>query len=246
MKIIGIIPARYASSRFPGKPLAMINGKSMINRVYEQVKKCEQLSEVCVATDNQTIYNHVTNFGGKAVMTKENHPSGTDRCFEALQTIEKETDTKFDIVVNIQGDEPFINPNQINDVISLFQHPETTIATLIKAIENEEDIENTNIVKVTKNKDGKALYFSRFPIPFHRDKEKTPKPTYYKHIGMYAYKSSILEKLIQLKPSSLELAESLEQLRWIENGYTIHTAETSYENKGIDTYEDLLSVLKNR
>ncbi len=244
MKIIGIIPARYASSRFPGKPLAMIGGKSMINRVYEQVKKCEQLSDVYVATDNQTIYNHVVNFGGKAVMTGTEHLSGTDRCFEALQIIEKENDTTFDITVNIQGDEPFINPNQINQVVSLFQNSDTDIATLIKKIDEDEEVNNTNVVKVVTSNTGKALYFSRAAIPFQRDKENAEKPTYYKHIGMYAYKNNVLEKLVKLKPSMLELSESLEQLRWLENGHTIYTAVTDYENKGIDTYEDLLAVLK--
>ncbi len=236
MKILGIIPARYASTRFPAKPLADLGGQSMISRVYAQAKKSESLASVVVATDHKEIYDHVKSFGGYVCMTGEHHASGTDRCYEVLSK-EKE---KFDYVINIQGDEPFIAPEQIDLLASLLDG-KTELATLIKRLENKDQLLNSNLVKVVFNKNHEALYFSRSPIPYWRGKETdwVHQHHYYKHIGMYAYRSDILEKITSLKVSSLERAESLEQLRWLENGYKIKVAETSLETVGIDTPEDL-------
>jgi 3-deoxy-manno-octulosonate cytidylyltransferase (CMP-KDO synthetase) len=219
MKILGIIPARYASTRFPAKPLADLGGRSMIRRVYTQAEKSDSLTKVIVATDHQEIFEHVSAFGGNVCMTSEDHASGTDRCFEVLS---KERE-KFDYVINIQGDEPFIAPEQIDLLASLLDG-KTELATLIKRLENQE-----------------AVYFSRSPIPYWRGKETdwVHHHHYYKHIGMYAYRTDILEKITSLKVSLLERAESLEQLRWLENGYKIKVAETTLETVGIDTPEDL-------
>jgi len=246
MKILGVIPARYASTRFPAKPLADIGGKSMIQRVYEQVKKSEQLTKVVVATDHITIYDHVTGFGGEVVMTKEEHMSGTDRCYEAL-TLQKE---EFNYVINVQGDEPFIKPEQI-DLLAALLDGITFIATLVKEITESETLFNPNVVKAVVAKHGNALYFSRSPVPHIRntpEDEWLQKAKFFKHIGIYAYRTDILEKLTQLETSSLEKSESLEQLRWLENGYSIKTTETKSETIGIDTPEDLqraLEYLKN-
>ena len=240
MKVLGIIPARYASTRFPGKPLTDINGKTMIQRVYEQAKSSD-LSEVLVATDDQRIFEHVQGFGGKAVMTGEHHQSGTDRCFEAYQQYNQ----PFEYIINIQGDEPFIKPEQINLVASCFQNPQTQLATLIKKIESPEELFNVNSPKVVINKSGEALYFSRQPIPYCRNVPNDiwhRQHTYYKHIGIYGYRTDILEQITQLPPSNLELAESLEQLRWLEHGFKIATAITEFETIGIDTPEDLERV----
>lgn len=236
MNILGIIPARYASSRFPAKPLADLGGQSMIKRVYQQAKKCEELSQVIVATDHLIIFDHVNDFGGAVCMTSDVHPSGTDRCYEVLSKQE----TKFDYVINIQGDEPFIAPQQIELLASMLDG-KTELATLIKRLESQEQLLNPNLVKVIFNKHHEALYFSRSPIPYWRGKETdwVHQHHYYKHIGLYAYRTDILEKITQLKPSPLERAESLEQLRWLENGYKIKVAETSLETVGIDTPEDL-------
>lgn len=237
MKILGIIPARFASTRFPGKPLVDIGGKSMIQRVFEQVSKASGISSVVVATDHSGIFDHVKKFGGVACMTREDHVSGTDRCFEAL-TQQKET---FDYVINVQGDEPFIQPNQIELLISLLDG-KTEIATLVKSIQSEEQLFNPNIVKAVINQKSQALYFSRSTIPHIRntsDKEWLKKHTFFKHIGMYAYRSDVLEQLVRLPVSTLEKAESLEQLRWLENGFSISVAETKTETIGIDTPEDL-------
>jgi 3-deoxy-manno-octulosonate cytidylyltransferase (CMP-KDO synthetase) len=236
MKILGIIPARYASTRFPAKPLADLGGQSMIRRVYKQASKSDSLAKVIVATDHQEISKHVSDFGGNVCLTSETHASGTDRCFEVLS---KEKD-KFDYVINIQGDEPFIAPEQIDLLASLLDG-RTELATLIKRLENQEQLSNPNLVKVVYNKNHEALYFSRSPIPYWRGKETdwVHHHHYYKHIGMYAYRSDILEKITSLKVSSLERAESLEQLRWLENGYKIKVAETTLETVGIDTPEDL-------
>lgn len=237
MRVIGIIPARYASSRFPGKPLVEINGKTMIQRVYEQVSKASSIQEVIVATDDERIYKHVVAFG-KVVMTAEDHQSGTDRCAEVLSKV-----TGFDIVVNIQGDEPFINPLQIDNVVSLLaENEDFDVATLAKKIDDEVTLFNPNAVKVVFDKKGKALYFSRSPIPHCRGKEQADwlaRASFFKHIGMYAFRANKLLTLADLKQSTLELTESLEQLRWLENGYSIGVGLTEFETLGIDTPEDL-------
>ncbi|RAV98305.1 3-deoxy-manno-octulosonate cytidylyltransferase [Pseudochryseolinea flava] len=243
MKILGLIPARYASTRFPAKPLVDIGGKSMIRRVYEQVVQSKFINKVVVATDHPEIFAHVKQFDGGVCMTKESHVSGTDRCYEAL-TLQEE---KFDYVINIQGDEPFIKPEQI-DLLAAKLTGETEIATLVKAIDQVEQLFNPNIVKAVLSKNSEALYFSRSTIPHIRSAAESlwiSKHTFYKHIGMYGYRSDILEQLTKLPVSSLEKAESLEQLRWLENGFKITVAETSLETIGIDTPEDLKHALNH-
>jgi 3-deoxy-manno-octulosonate cytidylyltransferase (CMP-KDO synthetase) len=240
LKFAGIIPARYASTRFPGKPLALIGNKSMIRRVYEQASK--SLDLVYVATDDMRIYNAVKEFGGKVVMTDTSHMSGTDRCEEAMNNIIAETGIKVDVVINIQGDEPFIRPEQINLLKDCFSDPDVGIATLVRKSLPGEDIFNPNQPKVVIGSNGDALYFSRAAIPYLRDEPKeewTNKHTYFKHIGLYAYRSEVLKKLTKLNRSPLEITESLEQNRWIENGFRIRTAVTFWESFGIDTPEDL-------
>jgi len=241
MNILGVIPARYASTRFPAKPLVDVNGKSMIRRVYEQAKKSSSLSKVIVATDHQEIFEHVLAFGGEVCMTSTHHASGTDRCYEVLS---KENIT-FDYVINIQGDEPFIAPEQI-DLLASLLNGKTELATLIKKIDSVEQLFNPNLVKVVVNKNSEAIYFSRSPIPYLRNIEQSEwvtHHTYFKHIGMYAYRNNVLERITRLEVSSLEKAESLEQLRWLENGLTIHVNETTIETLGIDTPEDLKNAL---
>jgi 3-deoxy-manno-octulosonate cytidylyltransferase (CMP-KDO synthetase) len=237
MNILGIIPARYASSRFPGKPLVDIGGKSMIQRVYEQAKKCIHLTEVIVATDDTRIYDHVLNFGGVAVMTSSDHQSGTDRCAEvALQH------PQYNVIINIQGDEPYIDPEQISKLATCFNDPDTQLATLIKKVHNEQELFNVNSPKVVINKLSEAVYFSRSPLPHIRGQEQQnwlQHFTYFKHIGIYGYRADILQQVTKLPISPLEKAESLEQLRWIENGYKIKVAETELETYAIDTPEDL-------
>lgn len=239
----GIIPARYASTRFPGKPLVMIGGKTMIRRVYEQASKA--LDVVWVATDDQRILNNVLAFGGKAVLTSPEHKSGTDRCSEALNAILKETGTDIDIIVNIQGDEPFIKPEQIELLISCFSDPDVEIATLVRKVKPGEDILNPNHPKVITDLKGNAIYFSRTPIPYIRDTDLadwTFKHIFFKHIGLYAYRSGILKEITNLPTGSLEKAESLEQNRWLENGFKIRTVFTEWESICIDTPEDLEKV----
>lgn len=246
LKSIGIIPARYASTRFPGKPLADIDGKPMIQRVYEQAQKC--LDTVYVATDDNRIADAVTSFGGQYIMTSVDHQSGTDRIAEAITTLAKEKNLKFDVVVNIQGDEPFIQPQQIQNIVDCFQSESVDIATLIKPIDSIETLTNPNSPKVVISTDFKALYFSRNPIPYIRGIEQEnwlEKQTFYKHIGIYGYRSEKLLEITQLPQSKLELAESLEQLRWLENGYTIKTAETDFEGLAVDTPEDLEILRKS-
>jgi 3-deoxy-manno-octulosonate cytidylyltransferase (CMP-KDO synthetase) len=241
MKILGLIPARYASTRFPAKPLVDIGGKSMIRRVYEQALQSNQLHKVVVATDHPEIFEHVKKFNGRVCFTKESHVSGTDRCYEAL-TLQEE---RFDYVINIQGDEPFIKPEQI-DLLAAKLNGMTEIATLVKAIDRPEQLFNSNIVKVVLSKSSDALYFSRSTIPHIRNTDESlwmKKHTFYKHIGMYAYRTDILEQLTKIEVSSLERAESLEQLRWLENGFKITVAETSLETIGIDTPDDLKHAL---
>ena len=242
MKVLGVIPARYASTRFPGKPLVDIQGKTMIQRVYEQAMKATSLSKVIVATDDERIFNHVKSFKGEVMMTSNVHQSGTDRCAEVINQLLSEA---FDAVVNIQGDEPFINPSQIDSVVEVLKKEQFMIATLVKRIYTEGVIHNPNIVKAVFSSEGKALYFSRSPIPYLRNipiDEWLSKGEFYKHIGLYAYKSSVLKEIALLPPSRLEQLESLEQLRWLENGYAIGIAETNLETIGIDTPEDLLKV----
>lgn len=237
MKIVGIIPSRYASTRFPAKPLADIGGQSMIERVYQQACKCKSLDRVIVATDHVKIYDHVKKKGVEVYMTAPNHPSGTDRCFEALTLAHK----KFDYVINIQGDEPFIDPTQI-DLLASVLDGEVQLATLKKKIQDPADLENSNIVKVITNSKNEAIYFSRSALPHLRN---IPIPlwlthhTYYKHIGLYAYRPDVLREIVNLPSSLLEIAESLEQLRWIENGYRIQVLQTEQETISIDTPEDL-------
>lgn len=243
MKVLGVIPARYGSTRFPGKPLVDIDGKSMIQRVYEQCSLVTSLSSVVVATDDSRILDHVLNFGGKAVMTDSNHRSGTDRCAEVVHNDLANT---WNIVVNIQGDEPYVKPEQINALIDSFKETDIQIATLIKKIETEEELFNPNIPKVITNIHKEAIYFSRHPIPFQRnaDREKWLQHyQYFKHIGIYAYRTGVLKKITQLSPSPLEITESLEQLRWIEHGYKIKTEITEHESVAIDTPEDLKKLL---
>jgi 3-deoxy-manno-octulosonate cytidylyltransferase (CMP-KDO synthetase) len=244
MKFLGIIPARYASTRFPGKPLADMLGKPMIQRVYEQVQHAVDL--LCVATDDARIEAAVKAFGGNAVMTSANHRSGTDRCYEAFA----KTGGDYDIVINIQGDEPFIQPEQIELLKNCFLNPDTQIATLVKPFSENSDFEkdllNPNSPKVVINQNREALYFSRSVIPYIRNREHAKWPEshiYYKHIGLYAYKADILRDIVNLPQSPLELAESLEQLRWLENGYKIKVGITHLETLGIDTPEDMEQAL---
>ena len=241
MRILGIIPARFASSRFPGKPMADIAGKSMIRRVYEQCKKSQRLDKVIVATDDQRIMDHVLGFGADAMMTSDQHPSGTDRCEEVAKQY-----SDFDVCINIQGDEPLIDPAQIDLLCGCFDQEHVQLATLVKKISTEEDLFNQNTPKVVLNKKLEAIYFSRTAIPFFRGRETGDwlKHTYYKHIGIYGYRTKILAEITQLPVSALEKAEALEQLRWIENGYTIQVAITDKESQAIDTQADLEKLLR--
>lgn len=236
MKFIGIIPARYASTRFPGKPLAMLGGRTVIQRVYEQVAAV--LEEAYVATDDERIFKAVEEFGGRVVMTRQDHKSGTDRIEEAAEKI----GTQADVIINIQGDEPFIQKSQIETLKSLFENSETQIGTLGKKFESIEAAANPNSPKIVTDKNGFALYFSRSVIPYIRGKEQTEWLQHFpflKHLGLYAYRRDVLRQITQLPQSPLELAESLEQLRWLENGYRIRVGLTDVETVGIDTPEDL-------
>jgi len=245
-RFIGIIPARFASSRFPGKPLADIAGKPMIRHVYERAS--EALEMVYVATDDTRIFEAVKEFGGNAAMTSPNHKSGTDRCREAVEIAEKEQNLHYDAVLNVQGDEPFIDPGQIGLVKSCFLESGTQIATLVKEIDSPDELFDENRPKVIVDAGGRAIYFSRATIPFIRGVEKSQwldHHKYYMHIGLYGFRRDILPVITELPQSSLELAESLEQLRWIENGYNITVKVTSYEGFGIDTPEDLQKLLRS-
>ena len=241
MKTIAIIPARYASTRFPGKPLVEIKGKPMIQHVYDQASKA--IDYVYVATDDSRIENAVKNFKGNVVLTSDKHQSGTDRCAEALENIQKSTKIKFDIVLCIQGDEPFIQPEQIQLLAKSFHNKNAQIATLIKSISDKEEINNPNVVKAIINKNNEAIYFSRNPIPYLRNSENFDKIQYFKHIGIYGYKADILNEVTKLPMGMLETAESLEQLRWLENGYKIFTQKTEFENIAIDTPDDLTKII---
>lgn len=249
LSFIGIIPARYASTRFPGKPLAILGGMTVIERVYRQVSLA--LDNVIVATDDERIAQTVRNFGGKAVMTSSNHRSGTDRCCEAYLN----NGGNEDVIINIQGDEPFIHPEQIKSIMSCFDNTDTDIATLIRPFAPNRPVEeliNPNAAKVVVDSKHNAMYFSRSVIPYLRGVDQDQWPSshqFYTHIGMYAYRANVLQHITKLPQSPLELAESLEQLRWLENGLTIKTAESNIETVGIDTPEDLeraSMILKNR
>jgi 3-deoxy-manno-octulosonate cytidylyltransferase (CMP-KDO synthetase) len=242
MKVLCVIPARYASTRFPGKPLVIIDGKSMIQRVYEQALKASGLDKVVVATDDDRIAKTVEAFGGSVVMTKSTHQSGTDRCAEVSEQL-----PDFDTIINIQGDEPFIDPAQIELLISCFEDPGVQLATLIKKVQTEEELFNTNIPKVVINSNREAIYFSRQTIPYLRNiatENWLNTHQYYKHIGIYGYSRHTLLSITKLRPSTLELAESLEQLRWIEHGYAIQTRVTEIETIAIDTPEDLNKIIR--
>ncbi len=245
MRFLAIIPARYASTRFPGKPLADMDGKPMIQRVYERVS--EVISNVYVATDDTRIEEAVKGFGGNVVMTSDKHKSGTDRCYEAFTKVGNEND----IIINIQGDEPFICKEQIEALMHCFDSEDVQIATLVKPFRPDDDFEtalfNANSPKVVVNKNMEAMYFSRSIIPYMRGKhfsEWLPNHTYYKHIGMYAYRADVLKEITSLPQSSLEIAESLEQLRWLENGYKIKVGITNQETIGIDTPEDMEKAIE--
>lgn len=239
MKFTAIIPARYASTRFPAKPLAMLGGKPVIQRVYEQVSKV--FSDLYVATDDERIFNAVQSFGGNAIMTRSDHKSGTDRCYEAFC----KSGSKADVVVNVQGDEPFIQPSQLETIKSLFNSPETDIATLVKPFPEGcpfQVVDNPNSPKVVVDDNWNALYFSRSVIPYLRgvpQEEWTSRQIYYKHIGLYAFRADVLRQVTELSQAPLEKAESLEQLRWLSAGYRIKTGTTQVETIGIDTPEDL-------
>ena len=234
MKFLGIIPARYASTRFPAKPLANLGGKMVIQRVYEQVTSV--LNDAIVATDDVRIADAVNAFGGKVVMTSTSHKSGTDRCFEAYT----KTPGDFDVIINIQGDEPFIQPVQLQAIMDCFKDPQTQIATLVKPFipsDGYDALENVNSPKVVVNKNMQALYFSRSIIPYFRNKDRKDwlaGHTYYKHIGLYAYRAEVLREITSLPQSPLEITESLEQLRWLENGYVIKVGISEVETIGID------------
>ncbi|GGG55086.1 3-deoxy-manno-octulosonate cytidylyltransferase [Hymenobacter glacieicola] len=242
MHAIGIIPARFASTRLPGKPLVELGGQSMIQRVVGQAQQ-SSLSRVVVATDDERILTHVRGFGGEAVLTSAEHPSGTDRIWDAYQQL----GTTADCIINIQGDEPFIHPAQINALVELFARPEPPqLATLVKPVVSEEELFSPHLPKVVRDAAGYALYFSRHPLPYQRQHAPTDwlqHHRYLRHIGLYAYRPEVLADITRLLPSALELAESLEQLRWLENGYRILTAETTLETIGIDTPEDVARAL---
>lgn len=232
-----IIPARYASTRFPGKPLALISGKPMIQCVYEAATQAD-VASATVATDDERIADCVSKFGGQVVMTSPNHPSGTDRCGEAARLLGLQPT---DNIINVQGDEPFITKEVINLLVDKLKQPSISLATLTAPIANAKEIDDPNKVKVVFDKYGKALYFSRYSIPYLRNSEQYT-PQYYKHIGIYGYRNQVLQELIKLSESALERSEKLEQLRWLENGYSIYVAPCQYQGIGIDTPEDLANI----
>jgi 3-deoxy-manno-octulosonate cytidylyltransferase (CMP-KDO synthetase) len=239
LKILGIIPSRYASTRLPGKPLVDIAGQSLIQRVYNQCLKSELLNDVLVATDDIRILDHVKSFGGNAIMTSELHQSGTDRCADAFLVMKQKEE--YDFIVNIQGDEPFIRPELIDDLIAILDY-KTEIATVVKKIDNYETLFDTNVVKAVLTMRKQALYFSRETIPHVRGIEKSKwleHADFFKHIGIYAFRNDILEQIVKLPLNVLESTEKLEQLRWLGYGYKIYVKETEYESIGIDTPEDL-------
>jgi len=247
-RFIAIIPARYASTRFPGKPLVDIGGKSMIQRVYEQTKK-SNVNRIIIATDSELILNHAATFGAYAMMTSEHHQSGTERCGEVIATLlQQEHISEDDVVINVQGDEPFLKPEQINTLMACFKNVsgfpnrKVKIATLIKSVKYDEVASDPNVVKVVVDNKQNAIYFSRAPIPFYRNATESESAFCRKHIGIYAYRVKTLLNLIELEPSLLEQAEKLEQLRWIENRFKIRTCTTEEESTSIDTPEDLEKI----
>lgn len=238
MKLVVIIPARYGSSRFPGKPLAKILGKPMIQMVYENVMKAKGLSAVYVATDDKRIYDCVQEFGGNAIMTSSEHICGTDRLAECVELLNLADE---DVVLNIQGDEPMINAEMINDLIRIFEDKDAYMGTLAKKITLEEELNDPSVVKMISDKKGDAIYFSRYCIPYERDARKT---NHYKHIGVYGYKTFFLKQFSKMPKTELELSESLEQLRVIENGFKIKVSETEYDSIGVDTPEHIYMIEK--
>lgn len=247
MKVLGVIPSRYQSSRFPGKPLADIMGKSMIFRVYEQASKSDLISELVVATDDERIADHVKDFNGQVMMTSQNHENGTSRCFEVMESFKKQ-EKEFDLILNIQGDEPFIQPAQIDQILGLFSDKQTEIASLTCPITEKGDLFDPNVAKVVMDTKGRAIYFSRQAIPFVAGVEPDTwldEHTFYKHIGIYAYKSDILKKINTLEVAQLEKTEKLEQLRWLENNLVIRLGITDYKGVGIDTPEDITKLINN-
>ncbi len=253
MKKLAVIPARYASSRFEGKPLADICGKPMILHVYQAVQNSNLFDEVVVATDDDRIFSTVVNGGAKALMTSSELNNGTERVEQTLRILEEQNPkTYYDIVVNIQGDEPLIKQEMLKELLSGFENNDVDIATLKKVIENREEVLDSNVVKVVTAKDNKALYFSRCPIPFNRDESVESlieKRMYYKHIGIYGYRNEVLKKIVALSQTDLERTEKLEQLRWLENGYNIVAMTTEHDTGGVDTKEDLqkvIDILNNR
>ena len=246
MRTIAIIPARYQSSRFEGKPLALINSKPMIMWVYDSVKKANLFNEVLVATDDERIFEAVEKHNGKAIMTSSLLSCGTERCKAVIEILEKQGES-FDVAVNIQGDEPLIKKEQIQKVLDGFLDTKADIVTLCKEIEDYKDVEDSNVVKVVCNIDHKALYFSRSPIPFDRENKKENninKGIYFKHIGIYGYKTKVLKEICSLPESLLEKTEKLEQLRWLENGYNIVVNKTDIDTIGVDTPQDLENVIR--
>lgn len=239
MSVIAVIPARYQSSRFPGKPLADINGKSMIQRVWEIAKSVNCIQRVIIATDDDRIFKHADKFGAEVLMTSPDHLNGTERIAEVARIINE----KYDVVINIQGDEPFLRTEQIESLCKSIINSDFQIATLAKEITDNAELQSPNVVKIVTAENGKALYFSRFPIPYNRN--NNAEINYYKHIGMYAFKSNVLQDLIKLPVSDLEKAESLEQLRWLSAGYNIGVEFTDFESFGIDTRGDLEKALKS-
>ena len=243
MRVLAIIPARYASTRFPGKPLAVLGGESIISRVWHRVKRSALIDTVLVATDDDDICDHVESFAGEgaAMLTSDQHRSGTDRCGEVLERLANEGE-EYDVVLNVQGDEPFVEVSQLQALIECFRRPEVQIATLKTPIRSTDELLSPNNVKVVCGADGHALYFSRQPLPHMRGVEPgqwLSRGAYYKHVGLYAFRADVLPELCHLAPGLLEESEKLEQLRWLEAGYTIHVVETAQANIGIDTPDDL-------
>lgn len=239
MRILGIIPARYASSRLPGKPLVDIGGRSMVMRVLDQARQASALHQVVVATDDGRILEHVQAHGGQAILTSPDHPSGTDRCWEALEKLGRD---RFDAVLNIQGDEPFIVPAQIDELCGAMGHPEATLATLAQVVSDDRDLDDPGEVMITVDKDMFALYFSRAAIPYLRNPGSGPRAAQFrflKHVGLYAYSTDALSRIVRLAPSPLERAEALEQLRWLENGFRVRVGLTQHPSFCVDTPADL-------
>ena len=237
MKVVGIIPARMASTRFPNKPLVDIGGKTMIQRVYEQAAKSDVLEDLYVATDHLDIKTEVERFGGKAFMTATFHENGTARCAEVLEILHDD----YDVLINIQGDEPFFEPDSLETLVKTFNNPAADIATLVTEIKQSADVINPSVVKVVFDHAGKALYFSRAAIPYMQSGKAI---THFKHIGIYAYRTEVLRKLVHLEESELEQTEKLEQLRWLQNGFNIHVGFVAHDSNSVDTPEDLIALKK--